>query len=108
MKSFYSDFGTKETVDCMINGENFTAFAACGDNNIHHVDLEYGKVKHAFSGHTDFIHSMSLVYVTTINFILHKTHKSFVLYVSVGISYQVQVKTGQYASGILENPNPYT
>ena len=60
MKSFYSDFGTKETVDCMINGENFTAFAACGDNNIHHVDLEYGKVKHAFSGHTDFIHSMSL------------------------------------------------
>ncbi len=66
MKLFYSDFGTKETVDCMINGENFTAFAACGDNNIHHVDLEYGKVKHAFSGHTDFIHSMSLVYVTTI------------------------------------------
>ncbi|XP_046633975.1 THO complex subunit 6 homolog [Daphnia pulicaria] len=55
-----TDFGTKETVDCMINGENST-FVACGDNNIHHVDLEYGKVKQTFSGHTDFIHSMSLV-----------------------------------------------
>lgn len=58
-----SDFGSKETVDYLISGENFSAFAACGDNNVHHVDLEYGKVKLTFSGHTDFIHSMSQMYV---------------------------------------------
>ena len=57
----FSDFGTKETVDCMTNGDDFSAFVACGDNNIHHVDFEYGKTKVAFTGHTDFIHSMSLM-----------------------------------------------
>ncbi|KAK4004686.1 THO complex subunit 6 homolog [Daphnia magna] len=56
-----TDFGSKETVDCLISGDNFSAYAACGDNNVHHVDLEYGKVKLTFSGHTDFIHSMSQI-----------------------------------------------
>ncbi len=41
-----------------------SAFAGCGDNNVHHIDLEYGKVKSSFSGHTDFIHSMSFMYVS--------------------------------------------
>lgn len=49
-------------MDCLISGDNFSAYAACGDNNVHHVDLEYGKVKLTFSGHTDFIHSMSQMY----------------------------------------------
>lgn len=57
-----SDFGTKESIDCMVtNGDNTSIFAACGDNNVHHIDTEYGKVKLAFTGHTDFIHSLSLV-----------------------------------------------
>lgn len=48
----------------MISGDNMSAFAGCGDNNVHHIDLEYGKVKSSFSGHTDFIHSMSIMYVS--------------------------------------------
>lgn len=62
MTFYFRDFGTKETVDCIVDDKNTLAvFAACGDNNIHHVDLEYGKIKLSLTGHTDFIHSMSLV-----------------------------------------------
>lgn len=56
------DFGTKETVDCITLGDNSSlVYAACGDNNVHVVDLEHGKQKTTFSGHTDFIHSLSQV-----------------------------------------------
>ena len=55
-----SDFGSKETVDCIILDGDSSAFAACGDNNAYNVDLEYGKVKSSYTGHSDFIHSMSL------------------------------------------------
>lgn len=55
-----TDFGSKETVDCIILDGDSSAFAACGDNNAYNVDLEYGKVKSSYTGHSDFIHSMSL------------------------------------------------
>jgi len=59
---YFRDFGTKETVDCITLGDNSSlVYAACGDNNVHVVDLEHGKQKMTFSGHTDFIHSLSQV-----------------------------------------------
>jgi hypothetical protein len=56
----YRDFGSKETVDFIALGGDSSAFVACGDNNTYNVDLEYGKVKLSYTGHTDFIHSISL------------------------------------------------
>ena len=54
-----SDFGTRNSVDNVIMGEKSTLYAACGDNTIYQVDLEYGKTVSKFTGHEDFIHCMS-------------------------------------------------
>jgi len=54
-----TDFGTRNSVDNVIMGEKSTLYAACGDNTIYQVDLEYGKTVSKFTGHEDFIHCMS-------------------------------------------------
>jgi len=55
-----SDFGTRNSVDYIIS-DNSSVYAACGDNTIYQVDLEYGKITSKFSGHEDYIHCMSLM-----------------------------------------------
>lgn len=56
-----TDFGTRDSVDYIILGENSSVYAACGDNTIYRVDLEYGKITSKFSGHEDYIHCMSSI-----------------------------------------------
>lgn len=43
--------------------ENHLLYAGCGDNKIHTINLDNGKILNSFAGHTDFIHSMALSYV---------------------------------------------
>ncbi|XP_014211573.1 THO complex subunit 6 [Copidosoma floridanum] len=51
----------KPDVNCMsYSKENHLIYAGCGDNKIHIINLEDGKVLNSLSGHTDFIHSISL------------------------------------------------
>jgi len=56
-----TDFGTRNSVDYLILGDDLSLYAACGDNTIYRVDLEYGKITSKFSGHEDYIHCMSSV-----------------------------------------------
>jgi len=51
----------KPDVNCMIySKENRVIYAGCGDNKIHILSLEDGKIINSLSGHNDFIHSISL------------------------------------------------
>jgi THO complex subunit 6 len=43
--------------------ENNLIYAGCGDNDIHIINLENGKILSRLSGHTSFIHSIALSYV---------------------------------------------
>lgn len=43
--------------------ENNVLYAGCGDNKIHIINLENGKILNSLEGHNDFIHSVSLKYV---------------------------------------------
>lgn len=42
-------------------------YAGCGDNNIYVISLEDGRIVRSLEGHTDYIHSLSLTYVSSNN-----------------------------------------
>ncbi|KAJ8676208.1 hypothetical protein QAD02_011994 [Eretmocerus hayati] len=51
----------KADVNCMIySKENHIVYAGCGDNKVHIINLDNGKIVGSLSGHTDFIHSIAL------------------------------------------------
>ncbi|XP_011502090.1 PREDICTED: THO complex subunit 6 isoform X2 [Ceratosolen solmsi marchali] len=51
----------KSDVNCMIySKENNVIYAGSGDNQIHIINLENGKISSSLSGHTGFIHNIAL------------------------------------------------
>ncbi|XP_001601192.2 THO complex subunit 6 homolog [Nasonia vitripennis] len=51
----------KPDVNCMVySKENHLIYAGCGDNKIHTINLDTGKIISSLAGHTDFIHSISV------------------------------------------------
>ena len=58
---YFRDNLEKPDVNCLLySKENHVIYAGCGDNKIHAINLENGKILSSLSGHTDFIHSIAL------------------------------------------------
>ncbi|XP_058794626.1 THO complex subunit 6 homolog [Phymastichus coffea] len=52
----------KPDVNCLVySKENHLIYAGCGDNKIHIIKMDNGKVVHSFTGHTNFIHSIAFL-----------------------------------------------
>lgn len=59
----FRDSLEKPDVNCMVYAkENQLIYAGCGDNKIHVLSLDNGKILNSFSSHTDFIHSVAFWY----------------------------------------------
>lgn len=43
------------------SNESHLIYAGCGDNKIHVINLDSGKILSSLTGHTEFIHSISLL-----------------------------------------------
>ena len=54
-------FDTIETNSLVINNEDNSLIAGCGDGKIHVWDLTSGDKKQTLEGHTDYIHAVTLL-----------------------------------------------
>ena len=54
-------FSRPETNSLVIDSEEDTLIAGCGDNKVYVWDISSGDRKHVLEGHIDFVHSVSLL-----------------------------------------------